>query len=460
VALTSSASRVGAATRTALGRGRWPTSGSWRLIGTVGQVPGPVGARFSHFDLAVSDGVIRSLQPAPPIEHGRDPDGPHLALVPLLVNGHDHGRGRGNVVAGIPDAPLETWIASLASQMGTTTQEALVGDGCRAMLASGAGATVICVNPLGRDTAAEVLSAGRAVSNVGARAAVVYPFADAIGDVAGRARDAPGWSPREADRELAAAEAVASTIDDPLIEVQLGPVGPQWVSETTLAAIGAHARRTGRRVHMHLLESRTQRAWADRTYPEGVVNFLRQHGLVGPHVCFAHGTHLRPDEMAVLAAEGSVLTINASSNLRLASGIPPIASARQSSVHLAIGLDGLALGDDADFWNELRLVRGLAQAQTGQQVQADVLLERLWQGGRRALGSCAPGGNIAGNTADFLLLDVTGYEHLVARADWTIADIVLAVGRPQRVSEVWVGGRQVFCQARPAPASLEGEVES
>jgi cytosine/adenosine deaminase-related metal-dependent hydrolase len=457
--VTPLGSRAGAATTAGAGTGRWPTNGDWRLIGQVGRAHGRPAALSSHFQLAVRDGVITSLQPVPPGDEGLRPGAPRLALVPLPVNAHDHGRGRGNVLAGIPDAPLETWMATLASQMGATTQEALVGDGCRAMLASGTGATVICVNPLGRETAAEVLAAAHAASRAGVRAAIVYPFADTIGDTHGRPRNRPGWSPREVDRELAAAEAVAAKIDDPLVEVQLGPVGPQWVSEPTLAAVGAHSRRTGRRVHMHLLESRAQRTWADETYPEGIVNFLRQNNLVGPHVCFAHGTHLRLDEMAVLAEEGCVLVLNASSNLRLASGVPPVAAARNSSVHLGAGLDGLALGDDADYWNELRLVRGLGQAQSGQTVPADVFLESLWEGGRRALGACAPEVNAVGNTADFVLLDLGGYEHLLSSEAWTVADIVLAAGRPERVSEVWVGGRGVFTRAAavpPSPGSQKG----
>ncbi len=381
-------------------------------------------------------------------------------LVPLLVNAHDHGRGFGNVRAGIPDAPLETWIASLASQMGTTSQEMLVGDGCRAMLTSGVGATVICVNPLGRDTAAEVLAAVKAATEAGARAAVVYPFADAIGDPLGRDRDFPGWSRGEVDHHLEAFETINAAVQNPLVEVQLGPVGPQWVSEATLAAVGAHARRTDRRVHMHLLESPAQRAWADSTYPEGVLNFLRRNDLVGPHVCFAHGTHLRPDEVAALAAEGCVIAVNASSNLRLASGIPPIANARQSTVHIGVGLDGLALGDDADYWNELRLVRGLAQAQIGQTVPAEAFFERVWQGGNRALGNCAPATTQVGNLADFVLLDVSGYEHLVTHEDWTVADVVIAVGRPERVREVWVGGRKVYTSAAVMPTSDSPQVAS
>ena len=35
-----------------------------------------------------------------------------------------------------------------------------------------------------------------------------------------------------------------------------------------------HRQRTGRRVHMHLLETRYQRDWADGAYPEGIVRYL------------------------------------------------------------------------------------------------------------------------------------------------------------------------------------------
>ena len=127
------------------------------------------------------------------------------------------------------------------------------------------------------------------------------------------------------------------------------------------------------------------------TYPEGIVEFLDRVGLAGPEVCFAHGTQLRADELAALARRGCVLALNASSNLRLCSGIAPVALARQSGVALGAGLDGLALGDDGDYWTELRLLRGLEQAQTGRVVEALDFIERF---GRRAgrSGHAAPAG--------------------------------------------------------------------
>jgi hypothetical protein len=137
-----------------IGAGRAAVDGSWSLGAVVGAPEGEGGPA----ELVVRDGIITGLRPlghngVGPHSPGAD-DGPWLVLVPLLVNAHDHGRGRGNVVAGIADAPLEEWITSLRG--GLSTQERLVGDGCRAMLAAGVGATVICVNPQSPDTAAEV----------------------------------------------------------------------------------------------------------------------------------------------------------------------------------------------------------------------------------------------------------------------------------------------------------------
>ncbi|MEO5901550.1 MAG: amidohydrolase family protein [Ilumatobacteraceae bacterium] len=412
------------------------SSGRWRVAGIVGAAgsPGPL-------DLVVDDGMITRIASVESPVVG-DPS-PWLVIVPLLVNAHDHGRGAGHVLAGIPDGPLEGWIASLGGYP-PTTQDALVGDGCALMLASGIGASVICVNPQGPDTAAEVIAAACAVQRLGVRAAIVYPFADAMDDLDGRERDAVGWSADEVARRLQAVEAIAAEHEHDLIEIQLGPVGPQWVSETTLAAVGAHARRTGRRVHMHLLESPTQRVWADRTYPEGLIELLRRADLLGPQVCFAHGTQLRADEMDALAASGCVLSLNASSNLRLSSGFAPVAAAQAADVEVGAGLDGLALGDDGDYWTELRLLRGIGQAQTGRVVDAAPLLDRLLRGGRQALGACAPDAVSTGNLADFVVLDLTPYRHLAEGGGWSLADIALAAGRPERIREVWVGGSAVL----------------
>ncbi len=208
---------------------------------------------------------------------------------------------------------------------------------------------------------------------------------------------------------------------------------------------------------MHLLESRAQREWADRVYPEGIVSYLVDIGLVGPHTCFAHGTHLRTEELEILAEHDCVLSINVSSNLRLASGIPPLDAALRSSLCVGGGLDGLALGDDADYWNELRLLRGISQGQSGVTTKADELLDRLWRGGSQALGRAAPSRPAVGEVADFLVLDLGPYMHLADDDAWSLADIALAAARPSSVCEVWVGGHLVHTRGDIPGASSTSE---
>lgn len=415
--------------------------GEWTLAGAIGVRDG--GGRVVHgpLDLTVTAGVIETVRA---LNEGEGQDRSGLVVMPLHVNAHDHGRGRGNVLAGIADAPLEEWIGSLTRYAGSTTQAALVGDAAELLLASGVGAAVICVNPQSSDVETEVTIAASAASRAGIRAAVVYPFADAMSDVAGRGRKATGYAADELERRFEAVTRLVESLEDPCIEIQLGPVGPQWVSEATLEAIAIFANARSLRIHMHLLESRRQRVWADATYPEGLLEYLDKIGLLGPKLCVAHGTNLRPDELDMLLSSGTVLALNSSSNLRLASGVPPIAAALKSDGAVGAGLDGLSLGDDGDYWNELRLLRGLGQAQSGEALHADALLNRLWSAGGKALGSSAPAMPREGAIADFQLVELGNYLHLVHQFGWSHAEVALAAGSPSRVREVWVGGRRVY----------------
>ena len=71
-------------------------------------------------------------------------------------------------------------------------------------------------------------------------------------------------------------DAIASAIAGPRIDVQLGPAGVQWCSKPLLEAVAENSALTGRRIHMHLLETVYQRAWADRNFPQGIVRYLRE----------------------------------------------------------------------------------------------------------------------------------------------------------------------------------------
>ncbi len=127
-------------------------------------------------------------------------------------------------------------------------------------------------------------------------------------------------SPKE---YIALADEVAAAAAGPMFDVQYGPNGIQWCSDALLEAVAEASQSTGRRVHMHMLETRYQRDWADREHPDGMVKHLDRIGLLSPRLTLAHCVWARPDELELLAERGVTISVNNSSNLHLRSGVAP-----------------------------------------------------------------------------------------------------------------------------------------
>jgi 5-methylthioadenosine/S-adenosylhomocysteine deaminase len=291
-------------------------------------------------------------------------------LIPSLVNAHDHGYGIRTIDFGGLDDALEAWIPSLRLRPRTEPYlEALVAFSRLAL--TGVGATMHCHNSLNVDRLAEEAKAViRAATDVGIRLGLSCPLLDydawAYGggpeqlrrhlseaDWTALSSSIPNYAPIA--RQIEAVEQVAAENVNPMVDVQFGPIGPQWCSNALLEAIAEASSLTGRRIHMHLLESPRQRKWLDRRFPQGIVRYLDQIGFLSPRLAVAHGVQLREDELDLLAERGVQLVSNPSANLRLRSGIAPLRTMARSGPEFAIGLDGAGLGDDQDLWSELRL---------------------------------------------------------------------------------------------------------
>jgi len=73
-------------------------------------------------------------------------------------------------------------------------------------------------------------------------------------------------------------------------------------------------------MHMHCLEIRYQRDWADSTFLDGMPRYLDGIGLLTPRLTLAHCPHARPGE-PLLTARRVTITVNTSSNLGIRFGI-------------------------------------------------------------------------------------------------------------------------------------------
>src|SRR5690606_37410870 len=152
--------------------------------------------------------------------------------------------------------------------------------------------------------------------DVGIRIGFVVPLRDGLREGYGpgvRLPDPPGIEAKDsrslqrlatADEQLAAVEEIARLCESPTFQVQYGPIGVEWCSHDLLERIAQGSMESGRRVHMHLLESRYQREWSDHAYPQGMMRHLDEIGMLSPRLTIAHGTWLTADECELLASRG------------------------------------------------------------------------------------------------------------------------------------------------------------
>lgn len=407
---------------------------------------------LNDVSVTIEDGAIARIEPS-----GERSDRRRLTI-PALINAHDHARPRLSSFGAI-GMPLETWI--LRSALATPPDPYLVAASALARSArAGCGGMMIhYTRPSGGMTLVDEAKAiARAANDVGMRMGfalavrdqnpLVYGDSEAFltGLPAGAAavlRETfvrPAVSPQQA---IALTDEIASAIEGPTVDVQFGPAGVQWCSRPMLEAIAEASALTGRRVHMHLLETPYQRRWADQEFPGGMVEYLRDMGLLSSRLTVAHCVHATPAELEIIAASGARIVTNFSSNLHLGSGIAPIGRAHRCGCPVCVGVDGLALDEDDDILREMRLVQ-LAHRGEGFQANWTVpeFLGLAVKNGRAAIGAPGDGTLVPGAPADFTILDYDALD----RDDIVSAnpiDLLFSRGNASVVRDVVVAGRTI-----------------
>ena len=167
-----------------------------------------------------------------------------------------------------------------------------------------------------------------------------------------------------------------------------------------------------------------------------------------------HMVHLTDGEIELLARRGVHIAHNASSNLKLASGICRVADLDAAGVNVALGTDGAASNNRQDMFEEIRQAALLAKGSSGVPtvVPARRALEMATLNAAKALGREADLGSIeVGKLADVIAVDLSAPEcRPVYHPD---AQLVYVAAR-EHVSDVWVHGRRVLKGRRLTRFSL------
>jgi 5-methylthioadenosine/S-adenosylhomocysteine deaminase len=228
-----------------------------------------------------------------------------------------------------------------------------------------------------------------------------------------------------------------------LVTAAFAPHAPYTVADTTLAHIRRLADELDVPVHMHVHETAAEVAAAVARGGRRPLARLDALGLVNPSLMAVHATQLEAAEIDLLATAGASVVHCPRSNLKLASGLCPVAKLGQAGVNVALGTDGAASNNRLDLWAELQTAALLAKYAAG---DAAVLppaeaLAMATINGARALNLAAEIGSlVAGKAADLICVDLSGVEH-TPLVD-PLSQLVYAASRHD-VTDVWVGGEHL-----------------
>jgi 5-methylthioadenosine/S-adenosylhomocysteine deaminase len=197
--------------------------------------------------------------------------------------------------------------------------------------------------------------------------------------------------------------------DHPLIVPAVAAHAPYTCTEEILRACTALAVEYDAPLHIHIAETAQEVENARREFGMPEVPYLRNLGVLAAKLIAAHGVHLDEGEMRTLKKAGAGIVHSPTSNLKLASGIAPIAKMLEIGLNVGIGTDGAASNNDLDMFEELRLAALLAKGFSGNPVvvPARTALAMATRMGAHALHIGDRTGSIEpGKRADLLLLDL------------------------------------------------------
>ncbi len=393
---------------------------------------------YEQHSLAVNEGRILEILPvqqardtySAAVEHDLDQ---HL-LIPGLVNAHTHAAM--TLLRGIADdLPLEEWLSRhIWPAESRWVNEDFVHDGTQLAIAEMLRSGTTCFNDM------------YFFPDVTARVAAHSGIRACVGMIV---LDIPTVWAQDADEYISKGLAVHDRYrGDPLIRTLFAPHAPYTVSDKPLEHIRVLADELDIGIHMHVHETAAEIDKAVELTGKRPLARLQDLGIASPALLAVHMTRLTTDEISQYAASGGHIVHCPESNMKLASGLAPVAELSRAGVNVALGTDGAASNNDLNMLGEMRSAALLGKAVSGDAsaLPAAAVLRMATLNGAQALGLGEQTGSLTpGKWADLTAINM---DTLETRPLYDpVSQLVYACSREQ-VTDVWVAGQHLLKERR------------
>lgn len=228
------------------------------------------------------------------------------------------------------------------------------------------------------------------------------------------------------------------------VKIMLGPHAPYTCSEEYLRKNATLALEHDIPIHIHVAETLNEMAIIEKAQGMRVIPYLHKIGLFDAKVLAAHMVHVSEEEMEILNEKHVGLSICTQSEMKLASGIAPVAAYLEKGLTVGLATDGASSNNDLDMWEEMRSTSFLQKV-----AQMDSTLlspyDTLSMGTIGSAKAMDLGGDIGslevGKKADIILVDLA-QAHFHPRTD--LLSHLLHCGKAADVATVIIDGKIVM----------------
>lgn len=379
--------------------------------------------------VAVKDGKIVALGPKNEIQAAYSAtkriDRPNGLIAPGLINTHTHAAM--TIFRGLADdLPLKAWLEEhiFPREARLTPEIVAIGTelACAEMIRCGTTGFVDMY--LFEDTVASV------VDRIGLRAWL----GEGVFDFPSPAFPSGIEALKETER------LISKWRGHPGITITVDPHTPYTCSPDLLIKTRETAERHGAITVTHLAETDWETHEIQTKFGTSPVCHLDRLGLLNERLLAVHCVSLGKDDIKLMAQKGVRIAHCPESNLKLASGIAPVAEMIQEGVIVTLGTDGAASNNDLDLMSEMdtaaKLQKGARKDPTLVPASQALAMATTWAA--KALHREDIGSLKTGAQADLVVIDLNQV-HL--RPCYNPVSHIVYVARSGDVQDVIASGK-------------------
>lgn len=235
----------------------------------------------------------------------------------------------------------------------------------------------------------------------------------------------------------------------PLIVPNINFHAPYSCSKKTIIQAKQLADKYSTHLTTHILETEKENALTFDFQQQNVMDLFANCGILNDKLSGAHCVWLSENDQQIFAKNNISAIHCPSSNLKLGSGVAPIANYIKKGINVALGTDGCASNNNLDMIEEMRLAALIQKGvnQNAELIPAQQALKMATINGAKALGLDHKIGSLEiGKLADFIIIDTKStflqpifdyYSAIVYSMNSSCVDTVVVNGQALMINQVF-----------------------